>query len=51
MKEVWKKSAGELDEMWQMFVEFQDCFAFEEEELGSTHLVQHTDTREAMHPI
>lgn len=36
-------------QLWQLFMEFQDCFACDDRELGQTHLVQHDiDTGDAV---
>uniref|UniRef100_A0AAQ4RI62 Gypsy retrotransposon integrase-like protein 1 n=1 Tax=Gasterosteus aculeatus aculeatus TaxID=481459 RepID=A0AAQ4RI62_GASAC len=53
LREVWQRSAGDLDSeqqerLWQLLIEFRDCFSCDEEELGQTSLVQHTiDTGDA----
>lgn len=53
LRDVWTRCCHNLTppqhgEQWQVLVEFQDFFAFTEEEVGLTHLVQHdTDTGNA----
>ncbi|KAJ8346565.1 hypothetical protein SKAU_G00279660 [Synaphobranchus kaupii] len=47
LREIWQRSAGDLEvqqqeQLWQLPLEFQDCFSCEEEELGQTSLVQHS---------
>ena len=54
LHEVWQRSAGDLDaeqqeRLWQLLIEFRDCFSCDEEELGQTSLVEHTiDTGDAV---
>ena len=54
LRKVWQRSAGDLDgkqqeQLWQLLIEFRDCFSCDEEELGQTSLVQHTiDTGDAV---
>lgn len=54
LQEIMHRSSGDLDteqqeQLWELLVEFQDCFACDEVDLGQTSLVQHNiDTGEAM---
>ncbi len=46
VREVWKKncdglSAGEQDLLWQLLLEFKDCFSLSEDDVGHTDLIQH----------
>ncbi|RXN31957.1 Retrovirus-related Pol poly from transposon [Labeo rohita] len=53
MREIMQRNSGDLDmqqqeQLWELLVEFQDCFACNEEDLGQTSLVQHNiDTGDA----
>jgi len=53
VREIWNKNCSSLDtqqqeQLWQLLLEFQDCFAMSDGEVGRTHLVQHEiDTGEA----
>lgn len=53
VREIWRKNCGGLDpqqqdQLWQVLQEFRDCFAWSDEEVGGTHLVEHViDTGDA----
>ncbi|KAL0188675.1 hypothetical protein M9458_015774, partial [Cirrhinus mrigala] len=53
LREIMQRSSGDLDmqqqeQLWELLVEFQDCFACNEVDLGQTSLVQHNiDTGDA----
>lgn len=56
LHEVWQRSADDLDarqqeQLWQLLMEFRDCFSCEEEELGQTSLVQHSIDTGTASPI
>ncbi|KAJ3608102.1 hypothetical protein NHX12_025152 [Muraenolepis orangiensis] len=42
--DIWQRGASDLaqQQLWQLLIEYQDCFSWEEEELGQTPLVQHS---------
>ena len=46
VREVWQKNCdgltlGEQDLLWQLLLEFKDCFSLSEDDVGRTDLIQH----------
>ncbi len=46
MREVWQKNCdgltpSEQDLLWQLLLEFRDCFSLSEDDVGRTDLIQH----------
>lgn len=54
MREVWKKNCDgltlqEQGLMWQLLLEFKDCFSLSEDNVGRTNLIHHNiDTGDAL---
>lgn len=53
VKDVWQKNCdgltvSEQDRLWQLLLEFKDCFSLSEDDVGRTGLIQHDiDTGDA----